>query len=76
MEQLINFITGVSIWSVAKIFVLLGLIVYLVFGWVVVRQVDMMTETVSGEMDFWVKAISRIHFLFSVGVIILSLTIL
>jgi len=76
MSTFIEFVTGVSIWSVAKIFVVVALLIYVVFAWVVVSQVKMMTRVVSGELDLPIKIISWLHFVFSLFVIFLALVVL
>ncbi len=76
MEQLINFITNINIWSVGKIFVLIGLAVYVIFSFIVVRQVKLMTEVVSGILTNSLRVISWIFFLFSVSVFVLALLFL
>ena len=76
MNEFIEFVTGVSIWQVAKIFVLVALAIYAIFAWVVVRQVDLMTRVVSGDLDLPIKIISWLHFFFSIFIIFLAFTIL
>lgn len=76
MDEFINFVTGVSIWGVAKIFVIIALFIYAIFAWVIVRQVTMMTRVVSGDLDLPIKVISWLHFLFSLAVIALAFVIL
>ncbi len=76
MNEFMNFVTGVSIWSVAKIFVLVALVIYAIFAYVVVRQVSLMTRVISGELDLPIKITSWVHFFFSLFTIFLALTIL
>ncbi len=76
MNAFIEFVTGVSIWQVAKIFVLVALVIYAIFAWVVVRQVNLMTRVVSGELDLPIKIISWLHFFFSIFIIFLAFVVL
>jgi uncharacterized protein with PQ loop repeat len=76
MNEFINFVTGVTIWSVMKILVLIALAIYTFFSIVVVRQVKMMTKVVSADFDFPIKIISWIHFFLSILVIFLAFVIL
>jgi hypothetical protein len=56
------------IWGVAKLVILVGLLFYLVFAVVVIRQVQLMTKTVAGELDRTIRIVSWIHFALVVGV--------
>jgi len=76
MDNLINSILNFNIWSIGKIFVLIGLAVYIVFAFIVVRQVKLMTEVVSGILTNLLRFISWIFFLFSVSVFVLALMFL
>lgn len=76
MEQLINTFTNINVWGVGKLFVLIGLAVYAIFAFVVVRQVKLMTEVVSGILTHSLRIVSWIFFLFSVSVFFLALAFL
>jgi len=68
MEQLLKFLFTINIWAVAKFVVLLGLGVYIIFAFVVVRQVKIMTEVISGMLTGPLRLISWLFFLFSIAV--------
>lgn len=76
MDQLIQTIFNINIWQIGKAFVLVGMAVYVVFAFVVVRQVKLMTEVVSGILTGFLRLISWLFFLFSIGVFILTLLFL
>lgn len=76
MDNIINSILNIDVWSIAKLFVLIGLAVYAVFAFIVVRQVKIMTEVVSGIMSGILRFISWIFFLFSIAVFIFVLLLL
>ena len=76
MPDFIDFILNVSIWAVAKIMVIIALSIYLVFAFVVVRQVNMMTKVVSGDLSWAIKVIAWTHFFFTVFVVFMSVVIL
>lgn len=76
MNNLINSIIGFSIWGVAKFLIILALIIYLIFAFVVVKQIKMMTKVVSGELDFPIKILGWLHFLFAICIIFLALSVL
>jgi len=76
MEEVINTISNINIWGLGKVFVLIGLVVYAIFAFVVVRQVKLMTEVISGILTHSLRIISWIFFLFSVSVFFLALAFL
>jgi hypothetical protein len=59
-----------------KLFVILGMIVYLVFSTVVVKQTTTMSKNVNDKFNPILVAFSYIHLAFSVFLIILTLVIL
>lgn len=76
MDAFIKSILSINVWGVGKMFVLMGLAVYIVFAFIVVRQVKLMTEVVSGILTNLLRFISWIFFLFSVSVFVLALMFL
>jgi len=71
--EVIDSLFNINIWQVGKFFVLVGLFVYLVFSFVVVRQVKLMTQVVSGILTNSLRALSWIFFLFSLFIFIFVL---
>lgn len=69
-------IIGVSVWFLAKIFILLALAIYLVFALVVIRQVNLMIATVEVGFEVPIRLLAWGHFLFAVGVFVLALVLL
>lgn len=69
-------IIGVSIWGIVKIGVLILLIIYLVFAFVIVRQVQLMTDTLEVGFESQLKFLSFMHFIFAIGVFIFAFIIL
>lgn len=76
MDNIFTNIININIWAIGKIFVLIGLGVYVLFAFIVVRQVKLMTEVVSGILTNFLRLVSWIFFLFSVAVFILVLMFL
>lgn len=72
MESLIN----ISIWGVVKWFSVIGLLIYIVFAGVIVRQVHLMTQTLRVSLDTPIKMATYIHLAFSIFVFLLALIIL
>ena len=66
-------ILGISIWAVAKVFVLIGLGIYIIFAFVVVRQVQLMTDTLVVGFEQAVRLLVLGHLIFAIGVFVLAL---
>lgn len=69
-------ITGITIWAVLKILIIILLAIYIVFSYVIIRQVQLMTDTLVIGFEKQLKFLAFIHFLFAVGVLIFSIIIL
>lgn len=65
-----------TVWGLAKLFVLVGLLLYLAFAVVVIRQVQLMTRTITGELDGAIRVVAWVHFAFAVGIFLLALLFL
>ena len=76
MNNLINTILHFDIWGIGKVIVLIGLGVYAVFAFVVVRQVTIMTQVVTGMMTWLLRIVSWLFFLFAIFVFIFVLLLL
>ncbi|MCH7730551.1 hypothetical protein IID21_03435 [Patescibacteria group bacterium] len=75
MEPIIP-ILGFSVWIVAKLLFLFALLIYIIFSLVVVRQVNLMTETLEVGFESPLKTAAGAHLLLAIGVFILALIIL
>jgi len=69
-------IFGISIWPIVKIAALILLGLYLVFALVVVRQVQLMIDTVGVGFEGPIRAFSYLHFIFAVMIFIAAILIL
>lgn len=69
-------IIGISVWGIIKIGILIILALYIIFAFVVVRQVQLMTATLEVGFESQLKFLSFIHFLFAIGVLIFAFIIL
>lgn len=76
MDNFLNSIISFNIWSIGKLFVLVGLAVYVIFAFIVVRQVKLMTEVISGFLTNFLRLVSWLFFLFSISVFVLVLMFL
>jgi hypothetical protein len=70
----LNFAT--QVWLLIKAFVCLGLIVYVFFAFVVMRQVDLMTKAINFSLDGLLKIIAAIHLLGAILFLLAAIVIL
>lgn len=66
-------ILGISVWLIVKIFFLIGLLVYIIFAFVVLKQVNIMADTLDVGFEIPVKLLSIAHFLFAIGILLFAL---
>lgn len=69
-------ILGISVLAVAKIFASIAFLIYIVFAVVVVRQVQLMTDTLEVGFETPLKMIALGHLIFAVVVLLTALIIL
>ena len=69
-------IPGTLIWGVAKGFILVAFFLYIIFSFVVVRQVQLMTETLEVGFEAQLKIISYLHLAFAILVFLAALIVL
>ncbi len=62
-----------SIWFVLKIFFIIGLSVYFIFALVIVRQVQIMIETVKLSFEIPIKILSVIHLILAVSLLLFAI---
>jgi hypothetical protein len=69
-------ITGFSIWIIIKILILVILAMYIVFAFVITRQVNVMTNTLTLGFEPVVRFLAFVHLAFSVIVFITAIIVL
>ncbi len=69
-------IFGMTIWSVLKVLIIILLSIYIIFSYVIVRQVQLMTDTLVIGFEKQIKFLAFLHFLFAIAVLIFSILIL
>lgn len=69
-------VVGIQVWLLIKIAALVLLGMYLIFAWVIVRQVRLMTDTLQLGFEAPVKVFSYIHMAFAIFVFLSALVIL
>jgi hypothetical protein len=68
-----NLINNASLTDFVWLMVVLSLIVYLVFAFIIVRQVSLLTRTLGTALSPWLKLISWLHFGFSLLLLIVAI---
>ena len=66
----------VPILEIAKAFLVFGFFIYLIFSLVVVRQVQLMTDTLNVAFEKQIRILAFGHLLFAAGVFVLAIIIL
>jgi len=56
-----------------KIAILFSLLLYIVFSLVVVKQVNLMTDTLDVEIDRFIRFLANVQLIFVMGVFVFSL---
>lgn len=69
-------VVGIQVWVLIKIAALILLGMYLIFAWVIVRQVRLMTDTLQLGFEAPVKLFAYIHMIFAIFVFLAALIIL
>lgn len=67
---------AISIWLVVKIFLCFAILLYVVFAFVIVRQVSIMLSTLELGFETPIRVLSWVHFLFALAVLVLAILIL
>jgi len=76
MEKFVNLLLTLTLLDITKGMLVVGLIMYCVFGVVIVRQVKVMNEAFESEFNIWFQILSWLHLLMSVFLLILAIVIL
>lgn len=69
-------LVGITVWSILKVFILIFMVLYMIFALVVVRQVQLMTDTLEVGFEKQLRFMSFVHLLFAVAVFLFSIIIL
>lgn len=69
-------IFSLSIWPIIKIFTIILLSLYVIFAFVIIRQVQLMTDTLEVGFEPQLKFLAFMHFIFAIAVLFFSIIIL
>ena len=63
-------------WIIAKALVCFAIFLYIIFAFVVIRQIYLMTETLEGQLEIPLKTVGIVHFLVAILVLLIAIVIL
>lgn len=75
-NNLFEFFFSISVWDIAKVLVCFALLLYVFFAVVVVRQVNLMLETLGGQLELLLRIIAAVHLAGAIFVLVLALVVL
>lgn len=75
-ENLMQALAGLNPYSIVKIFVMVGLLMYVIFAFVVVRQEQLMSQVLEGHGQQGLRIITLIHLVVVILLFLLALIIL
>ena len=67
----VNF--NAPVWLIVKIAAVIGLVIYLIFAFIVMKQVNLMTETLEVDFEKPIKVVATLPFIFAIFVLIFAL---
>lgn len=76
IESLLQTILTLDLWQIVKVFVLLGIAVYIAFSLLVLKEVYLMARTLKNWLNYIIILISWLHLFFSILVFLLALFVL
>lgn len=75
-DQVLDFIFTIQVWDVAKLVVSFILLLYIVFAFIVLRQVGLMASTLVVPIDLPIKTIAWLHLGLAIFAFLLALVML
>lgn len=71
-----NFLVIDNLYLLIKMFMIIGLAMYLVFAVLVIRQVQMMKQSLQGILELPFELMAYIHLVISIAVLLLTIFLL
>lgn len=75
-DQVLDFIFTIQVWDIAKLVVSFVLFLYIVFAFIVIRQVSLMARTLVVPIDLPIKIIAWLHLGLAIFAFLLALVML
>lgn len=76
IEDIFDQLLNLSIWVVAKVFVLIALGLYIAFAVMVLREVSLMNRTLKGVFNLPITIIAWLHLVFALLIFVFALVFL
>ena len=73
MDPLLSAVPVVILLGALKVFVIIGFGLYAVFAFIAFRQISLMTRTIETPLSPTLRLMGIVHFLASLGLIVLAL---
>lgn len=71
--QIISPTNMLTIWAIVKLFFIVGLSVYTIFALVIVRQIQIMSDTIKLSFELPIKIAGIIHLIFATTLLLISI---
>lgn len=72
-DQILSILLGLNIWQVVKGFLLLGILLYLVFAVVIIRQINLMFDALEVELEWVIKFVAWLHLFLVIGMFVFGI---
>lgn len=72
MQVVSGILPGVDIWSIVKIMFMVGMLLYCVFAFVVIRQVGHMTKILEVGFETPLRFLAVVHFIASIALFVFA----
>jgi uncharacterized membrane protein (DUF485 family) len=76
LDNLLKNIIGFNLTDIAWWMAILFLIVYCIFAFIIVRQVNLLTRTLGTALSPWLKVIAWAHFVISIVILLFAILLI
>lgn len=71
-----NFLTDLTVFSIVKAFLVVGLIMYTAFAFVITRQVKVMSDSLEDEFNGLIILFAWVHLLIAIFLVLVAVVVL
>lgn len=76
IDTIFTNLMNIQIWDIIKVLLDMGLLIYVIFALIVIRQVELMGHVIGIKLTSVLRLVAVFHFFVSVGIFLLALFIL
>jgi len=76
LTQILTFLLGIDVWLVAKGLALFGVFIYLLFALIIVRQVNLMLDTLEVELEGLIRLVAWLHLILVLAIFVFGIVYL